>query len=161
MVEAGGRIYFVQSTGNYSNWPYLDVMKGKLNTRTGDIFVDTSVADELYIRWEAKNNYLAGILRFAVLLRADGSIRFDYGDGNEFDVGDPNSISHWNPSVGIFSMNGYNEIGVDGYDGADSLTNAPSILFSLVDGIVDIGAYEFKGNSLDNLAPVPLSISFN
>ncbi|MFN7805549.1 MAG: M10 family metallopeptidase C-terminal domain-containing protein, partial [Planctomycetaceae bacterium] len=58
------------------------------------------------------------------------------------------------PTVGISRGDG-NFFVMGQYDGATSLTNAESLRFALTPGItfVDIGAYEFRGNSNDSTPP--------
>jgi hypothetical protein len=108
-----------------------------------DIFVDTSVANQVTIRWQGVNDADGSPVNFAVVLFGDGRIRFDYGSGN----------TNLTPTVGISAGDGQHYQIVSGYDGKASLTNAKSVLFTLKPGIVDIGAYEFRGSSLDTTPP--------
>jgi hypothetical protein len=159
-VGANGLLYFPDpSQFSFSNWPFLSALSGNLDTRAGDVHVDISVPGEVYIRYQANSRYLGGSLQFAILLKADGSIRFDYGSGNNFEVGLPQYA--WLPTVGMSALNGINDLYIDGYDGAGNLSNAASVTIQPVPGIVDMGAYEFKGNSLDNAAPVAVAILLN
>jgi len=68
----------------------------------------------------------------------------DYGPGGNTGL---------SPTVGISSGNGYAWQTVPGYDGAATLANANSVLWSLAAGFRDIGAFEFGGNSSDATAP--------
>ncbi|TVP79022.1 MAG: hypothetical protein EA353_07255, partial [Puniceicoccaceae bacterium] len=126
----------------------LAVLWDDINTGSGDgrdIFVDTSVAGEVYIRWEARFSDNS-LVQVAVLLREDGSIRFDYGEGN---LGG-------SPTVGHSFGNRINFTLIDGFDGMDNLANAFSVEIARAAGIVDIGAFEFKGDSSDDTPPVTL-----
>jgi hypothetical protein len=145
----------VGSNLTYSGLPYLlprvliAAYWGNTNTTTGsgrDIFVDTSVEGEVYIRYEARSG-VSSPVRYAILLKDDGSIRFDYGTGN-------NNIS---PTVGISAGNRTDYTLIEGYDQSLDLGNAPSVNITLLPGITDIGAYEFKGDSGDNQAPLTLT----
>lgn len=81
-----------------------------------------------------------------MLLRSDGSIRFDYGD-----VGGPLL-----PFVGISMGNQVDFHFPAGYSTVAELNQAPSITFSRAPGITDIGAFEFKGDSNDSTSPLTL-----
>jgi len=113
-------------------------------TGTGDdIFVTTSVAGQITIRWNATNEADNSDVQFAVTLFSDGRIRFDYGPGN----------TNLLPTVGLSYGNGLSYV-LSSYNGQTSLTNARSIEFPLQPGIVDLGAYDFQGSSLDVTPPV-------
>ena len=116
-----------------------------LNTNDpgNDIFVNTSVSGEVMIRWQATNAVDGSQVDFAVVLFSDGSFRFDYGSGNT-NVG--------SAIIGISAGNGDNWQ-IASYTGQSSLTGAASLLYTLQPGFVDIGAYEFLGNSLDTTPP--------
>ncbi len=107
-----------------------------------DIFVDSSVANQLTIRWAATVKATGLKANFAATLFSDGRIRFDYGPGN-------NGLT---PTVGFSRGDGRYFNLAAGYDGVASLTNANTLTFSLTPGIVDIGAYEFRGNSADTVS---------
>ncbi|MEX0330647.1 MAG: right-handed parallel beta-helix repeat-containing protein [Puniceicoccaceae bacterium] len=111
-----------------------------------DIFIDTSVPDEVYIRWEARAIGGSELVQFAILLKADGSIRLDYGQ----------VVAGLDPLVGLSYGNGIDFELIEGYNGAEDLSSAPSVTITRQPGITDIGAYEFKGNSLDSDAPVTI-----
>lgn len=113
-----------------------------------DIFVDTSIANQIMIHWSATVKATSAKANFAATLFSDGHIRFDYGTGN----------TGLTPTVGISRGDGRFFNLPSGYDGATSLTNATSLTFNLVPGIADIGAYEFRGNSSDNVPPTVLSV---
>jgi hypothetical protein len=119
----------------------------RTNATGDDIFVDTSIAGQVKFRWNATNEIDNSDAQFAVTLFANGEVRFDYGPGN----------TNLTPTIGISSGNGNAYELVPGYDGATSLTNANSVLFSLSAGIRDIGAYEYRGNSNDLTPPAILS----
>jgi parallel beta-helix repeat protein len=107
-----------------------------------DIFVDTSLADRVTVRWDATNEADSTDVNVAVTLYDTGEIRFHYGSGN----------TALTPTIGISSGDGLHyRMGT--YDGAAVLTDANSVEFSIVGGIVDLGAHEFTGSSLDNTPP--------
>ncbi len=87
-----------------------------------DIFVDSSVANQLTIRWAATIKATGQKANFAATLFADGRIRFDYGPGN---VG-------LTPTVGISRGDGRFMVLPSGFDGASSITGGNSVTFSLV-----------------------------
>ncbi len=109
-----------------------------------DIFVDTSVANQITIRWDATNNTDGTDVNFAVTLSQEGKIRFDYGPGN----------AKLNPAIGISRGNGSNFI-VSSFAGLANLANANSVEFSVVpaSSLVDVGAFEFGGSTLDATLP--------
>ena len=108
-----------------------------------DIFIDTSQTDRVTIRWDATNKADQSDVNVAVTLVDTGEIQFHYGEGN----GNPT------PTVGISSGQGRG-YQLHTYDGATDLANATSIAFTLGDGVVDVGAYEFLGDSGDVDPPV-------
>ena len=89
-------------------------------------------------------------MNFSVTLFANGNIRFDYGDGNK-------SLT---PTVGLSAGNGFTFV-TSTYNGAATLENAASVLFTPTEGLAyfDIGAYEFLGNSGDAVAPTVDAVS--
>ncbi len=105
-----------------------------------DIFIDESQTGRVTIRWDASAN--AGDANFAVTLFDTGDIEFHYGSGNAI----------LSPTVGISAGDGRSHL-LAIHDGQTQLTDAASVRFALVPGSVDIGAYEFRGDSNDNLAP--------
>jgi hypothetical protein len=105
---------------------------------TDDIFVDTSVAGQVAVRWKATNLADNSDVNFAVVLFQDGRVRFDYGDGN----------TNLTPTVGLSAGTGL-AYHLTPYDGRATLTNVHSILFDVQPGIADLGALEFAGSSLD------------
>jgi hypothetical protein len=119
----------------------------RTNGTGDDIHIDSSQADRRTIRWNATSVADNSDVQFAVTLFADGRIKFDYGPGN----------ANLTPTVGISRGDGRFYELVAGYDGATSLTHANSVLFSLVAGFTDIGAYEFRGSSLDTQPPTIVS----
>ncbi len=86
-----------------------------------DIFVDTSVAGQVRIRWAAQHLSSGNACNFAIVLFSDGRIRFDYGSGN----------TGLTPIVGISrGESGGFEIPAT-HSGQGSLTNAATLLFAL------------------------------
>ena len=64
----------------------------------GNIFVDSTVANQITIRWAAtRQDTGGGDVNFSVTLFANGNVRFDYGDGNQ-------SLT---PTVGLSAGNGF------------------------------------------------------
>ena len=103
-----------------------------------DIFVDTSTAGQVTIRWNATNATDGSAVDFSATLFSGGQIRFDYGPAN----------TNLSPTIGISSGNGRAYV-LSSYDGRSVLTGAASVQFSLATGFRDVGAYEFRGSSLD------------
>ena len=119
-------------------WASLDT------THPGDdIYVDQSIANQVTFRWVATNTTDNSPANFAVTLFSNGNIQFYYGAGN----------TNLTPTVGISAGNGTAYQLLPGYSGQANLTNAASILWTLNPGIVDLGAYEFRGSSLDTTPP--------
>ena len=126
------------SHGNLLAHPVIAPLWDTLETnQTGnDVFI-TSSSTQMTIRWNATK--VAGLTNanFSVTLFSNGQIEFDYGSGN----------TGLTPTVGISAGDGQHYQIVSGYDGNATLTNADSILFNTAAGYVDMGAYEFHGNS--------------
>ncbi len=111
--------------------------------QTGDnIYVDSSVANQVTFRWVATNTVDQSQANFAVTLYSGGNIQFYYGAGN----------TNLTPTIGLSAGNGWAYQLLSGYSGRTNLTSAASVLYTLEPGIVDLGAYEFQGSSL-NLTP--------
>jgi parallel beta-helix repeat protein len=108
-----------------------------------DIFVDTSTPNQVTFRWVATNTVDNSPANFAVTLFSDGDIQFYYGPGN----------TNVNATVGISAGNGLTYQLLKGYSGQLNLTGAASVVYTLQPGIVDLGAYQFQGSSLDTTAP--------
>ncbi len=117
------------------------------NLTTSQIFVDTTVSGQVTIRWQGTNNADDSPVNFDVVLFQNGDIRFDYGGGN----------TNLNPTVGLSYSNGWAYQLPAGYDGQATLTNAPSLLFTLAPGFADMGAYDFQGSSVDTTPPTVVS----
>ena len=98
------------------------------------------------IRWQGSEIQDDSPVNFSVTLFSNGSIRFDYGDGN----------ANLSPTVGL-SIGINNIVRLSHYDGQTSLTDADSVQFNLVHSYDDIGAYEFQGNSNDLTSPIVMS----
>src|SRR5262249_53316308 len=105
--------------------------------------INTSVANQVTIRWNATNEANGSDVQFSVTLFSSGQFRFDYGPGN----------ANLTPTVGVSYGNGRSERVVPGYDNATTLTCANSVLWRLPHGYADMGAYEFRGSSLDVTPP--------
>ena len=109
----------------------------------GDVYVDDSLADRVTIRWDAANQADASPVNVAVTLWDTGRITFDYGAGN----------TNLTPTVGISRGDGQNYL-LSTLDGSSVLTDANTQEFVLLPGFADIGAYEFRGSSLDVTPPM-------
>ena len=117
---------------------------GLETNQTGDdIYVTTSVSNQVTFRWVATNTADGSPANFAVTLYSNGGIQFYYGAGN----------TNLSPTVGISAGNGLDYQLLSGYSGQTTLTNAASVVYSLQPGIVDLGAYGFRGSSLDTTPP--------
>ncbi len=122
----------------------------RTNGAGDDIFVDTSVADQVAIRWNATNSADNSDVNFAVTLFASGKVQFHYGAGN----------TNLTPTVGISRGDGRFYV-LSAYDGRTALTNVNSVGFSLsqVNSYVDLGAFEFRGSSLDETPPTVSTVT--
>jgi hypothetical protein len=108
-----------------------------------DIFVETSTAGQVTIRWDATNKADDSDVNFAVTLFDTGEFRFDYGPGND----------QLTPTVGISRGDGYNTW-LSAYNGRPDLTSVPPVRWAAEEvGFVDLGAYEFRGDSSDTQPP--------
>jgi Right handed beta helix region/Putative Ig domain/Dockerin type I domain len=115
-----------------------------------DVFVDASTSGQVTIRWDATNAVDNSDVNFSVTLFEDGRIRFDYGSGN----------TGLSPTIGI--SRGDDRFFVQpAYDGRADLTNVNSIEFQLTrsNSYVDIGAFEFRGSSLDDTPPTVSNVA--
>ena len=117
---------------------------GLRTDQTGnDVFIDTTVSGQVKITWKASNVAATASANFSVVLFSNGQIRFDYGTGN----------AGFAPTVGI-SMGDSQHFNFPApYDGSANLGNANSLLYTQNAGFVDMGAYEFEGNSADTTKP--------
>jgi hypothetical protein len=108
------------------------------------VLIDTTVQGQVSFSWAAANVKDGSKANFAVVLFADGHMRFDYGAGN----------ANLAPTIGISSGDGVH-MSVLPYSGQSNLANANSVELRLTPGgsIADMGAYEFRGSSLDASAP--------
>ncbi len=133
------------STEKLDDAPRVAPLWDKLSTNGvgDDIFIDTTIAGQVTIRWDATNDADGSDVHFATTLFENGEVQFHYGGGN----------TNLTPTIGI-SAPGGRHVAVSANDGATSLTDANSVQFDLQPGFVDIGAYEFRGESSDVIAPV-------
>ena len=113
-----------------------------------DIFVDSSVGDRVTIRWDATLTADSSDVNFSVTLFSDGRIQFHYGSGN----------TGLTPTVGI-SRGDQKNLGLSVYNDASDLANVNSVEWALsqTTAITDMGAYEFRGSSLDTTAPTVIN----
>src|SRR5207245_11467902 len=101
-----------------------------------------SVPNQLTITWNVTNLADGSLVNFAVVLTSDGRIRFDYGAGN----------TNLHPIIGL-SQGNNQAYRLSSYSGQARLTSPNSTAFDLASCFTDIGAYEFRGNSLDSTPP--------
>jgi hypothetical protein len=122
----------------------------RTNSTGDEIYVDTSVADQATIRWNATLKTNGADANFAVTLFKDGRLRFDYGPGN----------TGLSPTAGISFGNQGNYL-LANYTGRAELANVNSLEIALTSGVsyTDLGAYEFRGSSLDNTPPAVTNTS--
>jgi hypothetical protein len=111
-----------------------------------DIFIDTSIAGQATIRWNATNKFDNSDVNMSVTLFPGGQIRTAYGPGN----------TNLTPTAGVSKGNNRNYT-LSIHDAQTMLTNASSRQFDLGTGVSDIGAYEFLGSSLDVTPPTVVS----
>ena len=113
-----------------------------------DVFIDTSVADQVSIRWDATGATTGDDVNFAVTLYQTGEMRFEYGPGND----------GLTPTVGVSRGDGQSAT-LSQYDGQADVAGVPPVQFALTPGVTyaDIGAYEFRGSSDDDLPPQVVS----
>ena len=159
-VSSNGFLYFgyanfndngVNDTPDFLAWRIMAPFWTNLRTDQpgNDIFVDASQSGQVTIRWSATSTLTGGAVNMAVTLFANGLFHFDYGAGN----------LNLNPTVGISFGNGYVASYTAGYNATPNLGNAASVQFSLQPGYVDVGAYEFRGSSLDVTPPTVTAVS--
>ena len=112
-----------------------------------NIFVDTTTAGQITFRWFGTNTSGNTPVNVAITLFNTGKIRFDYGAGNAFA----------SPVVGISGGPG-RPVLVSSYNGQSSLANAKPLEFNTtVNGVIDMGAYEFRASSSDAIPPTIVS----
>ncbi|MCK4628067.1 MAG: hypothetical protein KAT56_03630, partial [Sedimentisphaerales bacterium] len=97
-------------------WDDLDTSVGV----GSDIYIYQAAPDEVTFRWQAVTWYDETPCNFSVTLYEDRRIRFDYGSGN----------TNLSPTVGISAGNGSDYLIIPGYDGADTLTDAESVVIT-------------------------------
>ena len=127
-------------------WSNLDLLYYEPEHGT---FVDTSVADQVTVRWNVRQDGTAAPASFQATLFADGSIRFDYGAVN----------AGLDPIVGVSAGNGSTFV-TGARNGSGDLSGASASTFAPTPGLVyfDIGAVEFRGASDDTTPPTIASI---
>ena len=93
----------------------------RTDTAGKNVFIDTSVAGQVRIRWAAEHYASASACNFAVVLHSDGRVRFEYGAGN----------TGLTPIVGISrGESGGFELPTT-HSGQSALTNAAVLLYTL------------------------------
>jgi hypothetical protein len=114
-----------------------------------DIFVDTTLSGQINIRWRATHLISQSPVNVSVTLYDNGEFRFSYGSGNEgispiigYSSGRPDLFHNFR----LASINALNDLG-----------NHPGLQFALAPGFVDIGAFEFRGDSGDQTPPLIVS----
>ncbi|MFM8289704.1 MAG: beta strand repeat-containing protein, partial [Planctomycetaceae bacterium] len=116
----------------------------RTNATGDDIFINTATAGQITFRWNATNEADGSDVNFAVTLVNDGTVRFHYGTGN----------TNLSPTVGLSRGDGISSL-LTPYDASATLTSANSLQLALTAGVtyVDMGCYEFGGNSNDVTPP--------
>ena len=109
-----------------------------------DIFIDEH-ADHVTIRWNATHDVSGGDVQFAATLWDDGRIDYHYADG----AGINEDLT---PTIGIGHQLG-RLWQTAAADNAPSVGSGDNVRFDIVPGFVDIGAFEFGGDSNDTTAP--------
>jgi M6 family metalloprotease-like protein len=115
-----------------------------------DIYLDTSVAGQARIRWEAEP-YASGLpANFAITLYQDGRIRFDYGSGN----------TGLTPTVGLSRGHSGDFLLATTHDGESALTDASSLELTLEGSQLPPGLTLSPGGVLSGIPTVPGSHTF-
>ncbi|MFV1968603.1 MAG: right-handed parallel beta-helix repeat-containing protein, partial [Pirellulaceae bacterium] len=164
-VTTNGLLQFATTSSVYDGSNSLDELTSLIriaplwdNLRTNgtnddgtddDIYIDESLSDRVTIRWDATNEADGSDVNFAVTLFVTGAVQFHYGPANS----DNSNNSNLTPTVGISAGDG-RAYQLTSYDGQSELGGVSSIEFSLAPGMVDMGAYEFRGDSRDEDPPV-------
>ncbi|MEL6106827.1 MAG: right-handed parallel beta-helix repeat-containing protein [Planctomycetota bacterium] len=136
----------INTVAKLDDYPRIAPMWDRIATNgtDEDIFVDASTADQLTIRWAGRSVDTNEKVNFAVTMFASGAIEFHYGDGN----------TNLSPTIGLSGYEGREfDVLLASIDGATTLTNQNSLRFEPTAGYVDIGAYEFRGESSDVVPP--------
>ncbi len=111
--------------------------------RTGDdVYVDTSLPDRVTFLWDGVLDSTEQPVTFATTLFANGDIRFDYGPGND----------NLSATVGVSKGNPLDSQ-ILAYSDVSSLDDVDSLKLTLGNSFGDIGAFEFRGSSLDVTPP--------
>jgi len=92
----------------------------KTNVAGADIFVDTSIAGQVTVRWKAVTYLGTHAVNFSVELHENGDIVFHYGGGN----------APITPTIGV-SDGTLTSYTLSAYNGAASLTGANSVLLRI------------------------------
>ncbi len=115
----------------------------------GDIYVDTSTAGQVTVRWVGEHFNTGNPVAFSATLFDDGRIRFHYGSGN----------TSLTPTVGIGGgLGAY--VDLASYDTASSLTNSNSLEFTLSGSQVPPGLTLSDAGVLTGTPAVPGSYTF-
>ncbi len=137
---------FTNTTAELAEWVRIAGLWDDLRTDGApddNIFIDNTVSGVTTIRWNATNKADNSDVNFSITLAATGEVTFNYGPGN----------TNLTPTIGISRGNNRDIHLATGFDGAANLTGPRAVGFQLVPGITDMGAYEFRGNSLDVQSP--------
>ena len=147
-LEFGGPLVPTDGAGSDAKLPSSRLIAPfwanlRLDGPGNDVFVDTSIANQVTIEWNATSVTDGSAVNVAVTLFEDGHFRFDYGAGN----------TNQSPTIGISFGNGQIDL-LSAYDGNQNLSNAAPVEFDVnTPGIVDIGAIEFPVSSLQTAPP--------
>ena len=121
-----------------------------LTTELGDVFVDSSVAGRVLVRWQAHGAAELGEVNVAVELFADGRFRFHYGAGN----------AGLTPTVGFSRGTAEHCLHVPGLDGAASLANASTWTFERTGSGLPSGLSLAQNGALAGTPTTPGSFVF-
>jgi len=123
-VCSNGFLDFESSDPEFANWSRTLIERKRiallwmdLVTNDGDIYIHQPTTDSVCIRWDAAEYSDGGSVNVEVVLRRDGTIKFNYGDGNV------TLDRTWPPTVGFSDGDGVN-VYYSEYDGVPALTGA-------------------------------------
>ncbi|MBI9016788.1 MAG: right-handed parallel beta-helix repeat-containing protein [Phycisphaerae bacterium] len=153
-VSSSGIIQFGSNSSLYSDASSVQELSnhtviapywGDIDTNGADdnIYIDTTQAGVVVIRWDATSRTDGSDVDFAVALFDTGKIESYY----------ENIASNANPIIGISSGKGKYEL----VNSSEFDSQVTEIAYNLLPGFADIGAYEFIGSSLDETAPMVIN----
>ena len=126
-ISSNGLIDFGSGTNEWQNSDAGLIAKIRIaalwdDIHTGgtgeDIFIDTTVPDQITVRWKGHMVNGGSLCNVSITLFSDGRIQFHYGAAN----------TGLTPTIGLSAGDGVNYL-LASYDNATSLTNANSLQF--------------------------------